>query len=98
MTFLRIPTRNTGKDERRRPAYGCCCANKLRIRSPQRLYLTGIVSTITYYHVMTAGRGLGLDFFEQIADIEAQFYFVSGLCEKKAVQFCHRSNFVQGVL
>src|SRR5210317_2103377 len=91
MTFLRIPTRNTGKDERRRPAYGCCCANKLRIRSPQRLYLTGIVSTIIYYHVMTGGRGLGLDFFEQIDDIEARFHFVSGLCEKKK-----RSNFVTG--
>ena len=47
---------------------------------------------------MTGGRGLGLDFFEHIADIEARFHFVSGLCgKKKAVQFCHRSNFVQGV-
>ena len=42
---------------------------------------------------MTGGRGLGLDFFEQIADIEARFHFVSGLCGK--VKKLPEENFVQ---
>ena len=47
---------------------------------------------------MTGGRGLGLDFFEQIADIEARFHFVSGLCGKVARgKFCPEANFVQRV-
>ena len=47
---------------------------------------------------MTGGRGLGLDFFEKIADIEARFHFVSGLCGKVVRgQFCPEANFVQRV-
>ena len=48
---------------------------------------------------MTGGRGLGLDFFEHIADIEARFHFVSGLCGKAArgQLFCPEANFVQRV-
>jgi hypothetical protein len=44
---------------------------------------------------MTDGRGLGIDFFEKIAGIEAGFHFVSGLCGKAARgQFCPEANFV----
>ena len=47
---------------------------------------------------MTDGRGLGIDFFEKIADIEALFYFVCGLCGKVARgKFCPEANFVQRV-
>ena len=48
---------------------------------------------------MTDGRGLGIDFFEKIADIEALFYFVCGLCGKVARgKFCPEANFVQRVV